>query len=172
MVLTLLFILIFTAKTLAQPYGKGVYGANIPYGSETSLAISTGGNVNLQVTPTDSGTLSTANNTVTVTSTDVVGYKLYIRALTNTNMVNGSSTIPASSNGTPAALSTNTWGYNTDASTNFTGATLSDTLIKTATGPFSSGDITTVTYGVKLDNSKAAGNYTTTIMYTAAPQTD
>ncbi len=156
----------------AQPYGKGLYGANVPYGSQTSLAISAGSTVNLQVTPTDSGVLATANNTVTVTSTDVVGYKLYIRALSNTSMVNGASTIAASSNGVPGALSTNTWGYNTDASANFTGATLSDVLIKTATGPFGTGDSTSVTYGVNIDNSKSAGNYATTLLYTAAPQTD
>jgi hypothetical protein len=156
----------------AAPYGTGKYGDNVPYGSETSLAISTSGNVNIQVTPTEAGTLATAANTVTVTSTDVVGYKLYIRSLTSTNMVNGASTIPASANGSPASLAVNTWGYNTDASSNFVGSTLVDTLIKNAVGPYSSGDDTTVTYGVKVDNNKAAGNYVTTVVYTAVPQTD
>jgi hypothetical protein len=156
----------------AQPFGQGAFGANVPYGSETSLAITTGGNVNLQVTPTDTGVLATANSSVTVTSTDVVGYKLYVRALTSTNMTNGGSTIPASANGTPAALAVNTWGYNTDASNNFVGIALTDTLIKTANGPFGAGDATSVTYGIKVDNSKAAGSYSTTVMYTAAPQTD
>lgn len=156
----------------AQPFGKGKFGANVPFGSETSLAISTTGNVTIQITPTDAGVLGTATNNVTITSTDVVGYKLYIRALTTTNMVNGAATLPASANGTPAALAVNTWGYNTDASANFVGITASDVLLKTATGPFSSGDLTQLTYGVKIDNNKPAGNYVTTVIYTAAPQTD
>lgn len=158
-------------KAYANPYGTGVYGANIPYGSQTSLTIGTSGNVSIQITPTDAGTLGTANNTVTVTSTDVTGYKLYIRTLGSTNMTNGASVLPASVNGAPAALAANTWGYNTDASANFTGMTASDVLIKTATGPYSSGDPTTVTYGVKVDNAKPAGNYVTTVVYTAVPQT-
>jgi hypothetical protein len=172
---TALFVVIclfFTSLVSAAPYGKGKYGDDLPYGGETSLAISTGGDVSIQVTPTEAGTLATATNDVTVTSTDVVGYKLYIRSLTSTNMVNGASTISASGNGTPAALATNTWGYNTDGSSNFVGSTLSDTLIKNATGPHGSGDTTTVTYGVMVDNNKAAGNYVTSVVYTAAPQTE
>jgi hypothetical protein len=156
----------------AAPFGKGKFGDNVPFGAETSLAISSGGNVTIQVTPTEAGTLATSSNVVTVTSTDVVGYKLYIRSLDNTNMVNGGSTIPTSGNGTPGSLATNTWGYNTDASSNFVGSSLTDTLVKDAAGPYSSGDNTTVTYGVKVDNSKAAGNYVTSIVYTAVPQTD
>lgn len=156
----------------ATPYGVGKFGENVPYGSATSLTISTTGDINIQVTPTDSGTLGTAQNTVTVGSTDVVGYKLYVRSEGSTDMVNGPYTIAASSNGLPAALSNNTWGYNTDASSDFVGMTLSDVLIKTLTGPATAGDETDVTYGVMVDNSKPAGNYSTTVTYTAVPQTD
>lgn len=166
-------VFLLPLSTQAQPYGTGKYNENVPYGSQTSITISTDGNVTIPITPTESGTLGTGNSTVTVTSTDVVGYKLYIRAAgATTNMVNGPDTLPASGNGTPATLSVNTWGYNTDGSSNFVGISLSDTLIKNATGPYSSGDSTTFKYGVKIDNSKPAGNYSTTILYTAAPQTD
>ena len=154
----------------AQPFGVGVFDANVPFGSQTSLSISTSGNVSIQITPSGASTLGTGSGTVTITSTDVVGYKLYIRA-GNTNMTNGSATIPASGNVTPASLSVNTWGYNTDASTNFTGLGASDSLVKSQTGPYSSGDTTTFTYGVKVDNSQPSGNYTTTVIYTAVPQT-
>lgn len=158
---------------LAQPYGYGKYNENVPYGSQTTITISTDGNVSIPITPTEAGTLGTGNSTVTVTSTDVVGYKLYIRAAgASTNMVNGPDTLPTSGNGTPAALAINTWGYNTDGSSNFVGISLSDTLVKNATGPYPSGDNTTFTYGVNIDNNKPAGNYTTTILYTAAPRTD
>lgn len=164
---------LFTTATTthAAPYGKGNYGDNVPYGSQTALSISTDGNVGIPITPTTGGTLATGTSTVTVSSTDVVGYKLYIRSLTSTNMVNGGAVLPASANGSPTALSVNTWGYNTDASTNFVGMTLSDVLLKSVTGPVSGGDPTTVTYGVKIDLAKPSGNYTTTVIYTAVPQT-
>ncbi len=168
-----LWISLFSlSPALAQPFGTGVFGANVPYGGQTALTISTNGNVLIQITPTDAGTLGTASNIVTVTSTDVVGYKLYIRSLSSTNMVNGGSSLAASANVSPTTLVSNTWGYNTSgSSTNFTGITASDVIIKNATGPYSSGDNTTITYGVKVDNARPAGNYSTTVVYTAVPQT-
>ena len=179
---TILFIIVFAITTIfasmapsisyAQPYGKGSYGANAPYGDLTSLSIATNGNISIPITPTTSGTLATGNSIVTVTSTDVMGYKLYIRALSNTNMNNLGSLLPASSNVTPASLAVNTWGYNTDASNNFVGITLSDILIRSISTPVSAGDITTVTYGMKIDLAKPAGNYVAGVVYTAVPQTD
>lgn len=156
----------------ASPYGAGRYNANVPYGGQTQLTISTSGNIGLSVAPSDSGTSASASGTVTVVSTDVVGYKLYVRSVSSTNMVNGAATIPASANGSPASLAVNTWGYNLNGSSNYTGMTLSDVLIRSATQPYTSGDITTVTYGVRVDNSKRAGSYTNQVIYTAVPQTN
>lgn len=158
-------------QALASPFGAGAFGANVPFGGQTSLTIATDGNVSIPVTPTPSGVSATGTSHVTVTSTDVVGFKLYIQALSNTNLVNGGSNLPASANVSPAALATNTWGYNTDATSNFAGITLLPVLIRTGTGPFESGDITTVTYGLKIDDTLPAGNYATTVVYTAVPQT-
>lgn len=84
-------------------------------------------------------------------------------------MDNLGDVLPTSGNVSPAPLAVNTWGYNTDGSSNFIGSSLSDTLIRSLAGPASSGDITTVTYGVKVDLAKPAGNYTTAIIYTAVP---
>ena len=171
--LTSIFLtLIVPAMSHAQPYGAGVYGENVPYGSETALSIATDGNVNIPITPTTGGTLGTGTSVVTVTSTDVKGYKLYIRTLSDTNMDNLGAVIPASANGSPAPLAVNTWGYNTDASTNFVGLSLTDTLIHSITAPIAGGDTTTVTYGVMVDLAKPAGNYTADVIYTAVPQTD
>ncbi len=166
----------------AQPYGVGKYGANVPYGSQTSLTISTSGNVPIPITPTPTGTLEldgsdgyeveTGTSAVTVTSSDVVGYKLYIKSVNTTNLVNGGVNIAASGSSSPAELGVNTWGYNTDASNNFVGTTLADVLIKTGTGPHTSGDVTNVTFGVKIDNAKPAGNYSNVVEYTAVPQTN
>ncbi|MEI6480804.1 MAG: hypothetical protein WCO19_00720 [Candidatus Saccharibacteria bacterium] len=170
-----LCIIGFSAGSVAhaQPYGKGTFGADVPYGSQTSLSIATGGNVSIQITPDDNAVLGTGTNLVTVTSTDVVGYSLYIRSLTSSNMTNGPAVLPASGNAVPGALSANTWGYNSNLSpTNFVGMTTANVLVKSGTGPFTAGDPTTFTYGVKIDNEKPAGNYVTSVVYTAAPQTD
>lgn len=171
LILAMVFSLNMPSISYAAPYGKGVYGENVPYGGETTLSIATDGNVSIPITPTSSGVLATGTSSVTVTTTDVKGYKLYIRALSNTNMNNLGALLPASANGSPAALAVNTWGYNTDASSNFVGMTLTDTLIRSLTIPASSGDVTVVTYGIKLDLAKPSGNYATTVIYTAVPQT-
>ena len=172
-VLSAIFALLsFTSPVAASPFGQGVFGAHVPFGSVTSLAISLGGNVNLNLTPSGSTFTGSGSHTITVTSTDVVGYSLYIYASGSTNLANGSSTIPASANGTAAALATNSWGYNTNGSSNYLGITTSPKLLKTATGPYETGDNTTVTYGVLTDSSKAAGNYTANVTYTAVSLTD
>jgi hypothetical protein len=158
-------------NTYASPYGIGIYNAAVPYGSETSLSITAGSGVSLALSPSPTGSTSSAVNPVVVYSNDVVGYKLYVRALTTTNMVKGANTIPTSANSTPGALALNTWGINTNASSNYVGVSLSDLLLKSATGPYSAGDTTNVTYGLNLDRSKPAGTYTLNLMYTAVPQT-
>lgn len=86
-------------------------------------------------------------------------------------MTSGSETIAASGNGSPAALATNTWGYNTTGSTtNFMGVTSAPVLLKDANGPFKNGDNTTVTYGVKVDSTKGAGDYAASVVYTAVTE--
>lgn len=156
----------------AQPYGKGSYNENVPYGNLTSLSIATDGDIIIPITPTTDGVQSTGVSRVTVTSTDVKGFKLYIKALNDSNMNNLGALLPASANDTPGTLGTNTWGYNLDASNNFVGITLNDVLIRSVMTPVPLGDITNVTFGMKLDLSKPAGNYTATVLYTAVPQTD
>jgi hypothetical protein len=159
------------APVLASPYGTGAYGANVPYGSETSITISAG-NVNISTAPTSSGQLSTSSGVITVYSTDVVGYKLYVSALSSTSLTSGANTIPTTSNVTSLPLSVNnTWGYNTDASSNFIRMTTTSALLKNFVGPSRLGDATTVTYGVNLDFTQRPGSYSTTVLYTAVPQT-
>lgn len=180
--LALVNVLALSAVSCAQPYGVGLYDENVPYGSETSLTISTdavGGNVAIPtITPVDGGALGTATNTVTITSTDVIGYKLYIGANDSTDMDNLGTPLPTSANAysNPATnpLAVNTWGYNIDGSVvNFCGMPLDSSrqLIKDVTTPVSNDDIT-ITYGMKIDLGKPAGNYSVNVIYTAVPQTD
>lgn len=176
-IITLLIVTVvgvaIPTTSYAAPYGEGKYGENVPYGSQTTLSIATNGNVSIPISPSNSGTLATGTSNVTVTSTDVVGYKLYVRALNSTNMDNGGATLPTSANGSPATLAVNTWGYNTNVSpTNFMGLSLTDALERSVNGPVPSGDLTVFTYGVKIDLSKPAGNYVGTVVYTAVPQTN
>lgn len=168
------FIAVFALSPIvsAQPYGRGLYNEAVPYGSQTSLSIATNGNISIPITPGTGGTLTTGVSVVTITSTDVIGYKLYIRALSSTNMDNLGTPLPASANGAPATLAVNTWGYNTDASNNFVGITLSDTLIRSITTPASTGSITNITFGANVDLLKPIGNYVANIVYTAVPQTN
>lgn len=156
----------------ASPFGQGVFGAQVPFGSVTSLTINLGSNVNLTVAPSGPDFIGSGSHTITVTSTDVVGYSLYIYARGSTAMTNGTDTIPASTNGTAAPLLVNTWGYNIDGSTNYIGITNTPALLTTATGPYESGNNTTVKFGVRTDITKSSGNYTTNVTYTAVALTD
>lgn len=159
--------------THASPFGEGLYDANVPYGGSTSLAIATSGNVAVSASsPGSGGSISTAAGTVTITSSDVVGYLLYARAIGSTAMASGASTIAASSNSVAGPLTVNTWGFNTNGSTNYLGMSLADTLIHSLAGPATAGDTTTVTYGVDVDNTKKPGSYQTSVLYTAVPQTN
>lgn len=151
----------------ASPFGQGVFGADVPFGSATSLSIALGGNVALSLTPSGPNFVGSSSHTITVTSTDVVGYNLYIYGAAGTTMVNGADTIPASSNSVPGSLAANSWGYNTDGSSNYIGMTTTPSLLKSASGPYKNGDNTTVTYGVLADITKGAGDYTTNVTYTA-----
>jgi hypothetical protein len=151
----------------ASPFGQGVFGADVPFGSATSLSIALGGDVALNLTPSGQNFTDTDSHTLTVTSTDVVGYKLYAYTPGSSSMTNGGETIPASGNGSPAPLAVNTWGYNTDGSGDFVGMGTTPALIKDANGPYKNGDNTTVTYSVLTNITKGAGAYTVGVVYTA-----
>ena len=158
----------------ASPFGQGEFGADVPFGAGTSLSIAFSGEPYLNVDPPGSGTFSgTGVHTVTVTSTDVVGYRLYVYAPGSTTMTNGSETVPASSNTGLATLATDTWGYNTTGSTSdFIGVTTAPVMIRDRVGPFKNGDATTVTYGMKVSQTKGAGEYTAAVVYTVVGKSE
>jgi hypothetical protein len=162
-------ILSLQSSASASPFGQGVFNANVPFGSQTSISIALGGDVNLSLTPSGSYFTGSGSTTATVTSTDVEGYYLYMYAPTSSSLVNGSYSIPASSNTSESSLSTNSWGYNTDGSSNYIGPTTTPTVISSATGPYESGNTTTIYYGLIADISKPAGSYTTNLAFTAVP---
>jgi hypothetical protein len=171
--LLLLGCLFVSQHAAASPFGQGEFGADVPFGSATSLTISLGGNVGLSLLPDGATFRGTGSHTVTVTSTDVVGYLLYVHGTGTTTMVNGAATIPASSNTSAGPLAVNSWGYNTTGSTTqFLGMTLTSALTKDAEGPYKSGDDTTVTYGALAGASKEAGSYAASVTYTAVAKNE
>jgi len=172
--LQVLLVMVFVASlqqtVSASPFGQGVFGADVPFGSATSISIALGGNVSLNLTPSGPNFVGSGAHILTVTSTDVVGYKLYVYNPGSGTMTNGSETIPASGNTVPGSLALNTWGYNTDGSANYLGMLTTPSVIKDTTGPSKSGDNTTVTYGVLTDGLKGAGSYTVGVVYTAVAE--
>jgi len=152
----------------ASPFGQGKFGADVPFGSATSLSINLGGNVALALAPSGGNYAGTGSHTVTVTSTDVVGYLLYAHTTGSTNMTSGSATIAASNNASLNPLSVGSWGYNTTGSlTNFLGMSATGNQLKDAAGPFKNGDPTTITYGALVSNIQEAGGYSVAVTYTA-----
>lgn len=165
----LVFALLSSTIAYATPFGKGVFGAQVPFGSANSISMNLGSNVAINLSPSGSTFVGTGAHTVTVTTTDAVGYTLYVHTTGSANMTStGGATIAASTNSTAGALSNNTWGYNTTGSTtNFIGMTTQDSIVKDASGPYETGDPTTITYGAVVDNVQPAGSYSIAITYTA-----
>lgn len=154
--------------SFASPFGHGKFGADVPFGSATSISISLGGDVQLALTPDGSNFKGSSSHIVTVTSTDVVGYYLYARTNGGTSMTNGSATIAASSNSSASPLAVGTWGYNlTGSATDFLGLGATSTLLVNADGPYKNGNPTTITYGALVGPTQEAGTYSVAITYTA-----
>lgn len=160
-------LVVLQQPAFAQPFGLGLYGADVPFGNLTSLSINLGSSVSMTLAPSGPNFSGSGSQTVGITSTDVVGYSLYINNPTTTSMSNGTDTIPASSNVSAAPLAVNSWGYNTNGSSNYIGLTTTQTLIADRTGPYKSGDNTTVTYGALINGTKSDGTYTVNVTYTA-----
>ena len=168
--LVFLLVLLFClcAQTAAaSPFGQGYFNAQVPFGSQTSISINLGGNVNLSLVPNGSNFSANSSSNVTVTSTDVEGYSLYVYAPSSTSLSYGSYSIPTSANVSEAPLSLDSWGYNTDGSNNYIGITNVPTVLISATGPYESGNTTSVTYGVLVDATQSAGTYNGTVSFTA-----
>ena len=153
------------------------------------ISISTGATVSIALTPTASGVVSSASDTVTVSTNNSAGYVLTLaNADATRNLVSGGNTIVphTGTQASPTALASNTWGYrvvNTGGfgATAYSGetnigsststwagvpATGSANTLKT-TAATASGDTTTVWYGVKADSTKPGGTYSDIVTYTA-----
>lgn len=153
------------------------------------LSLSSGGSVDLSVTPTTAGVQTIASDTVTVSTNDTAGYTLKLAdGDTDTALTSGSDTISASSGtfASPAAQTANGWGYRVDnagtfgagptssasnaviGAVKFAGVPASSApdTIKT-TSSVASGDSTTVWYGLAANDTLHTGTYSDDVTYTA-----
>lgn len=136
------------------------------------ISVSSTPTVAISVTPTSgAGTVATAADTVTVDSNDADGYDLTLEndtTLTMAGSQGGTLAKTAGTYGVPAALDTNAWGYSLTGFAGGTYAGVEDAAqnIKSTTST-ASAEVTTVTYGVKVNTSVPAGVYTDSVTYTA-----
>lgn len=170
-------------------YGSGLYGG-CQYDS-CSITISSGGSLNLNVTPATDGACTSNNDSVSVLTDDPNGYSLTLAGTTaSTALASGSNTI-ASSNATqsnPAGLAANTWGYRVDGvggfgagptsaqnnvglnSTAYAGVPGSGAAPSTLANTSAAADpavSTKVWYGVCVNTAAASGTYTAQVTYSA-----
>lgn len=154
-----------------------------------TISMTSGTTVNIGLTPTTGGVVSSASDTVSVSTNNTTGYTLSVANTdANTNLVSGANTIAAhaGTQASPTALAVNTWGYRVVGVGGFTGtaysaetnngsststwagipAAGSGNVLKT-TSAVASADTTTVWYAVRANSTKAAGTYTDSITYTA-----
>lgn len=181
--------LTFLSSVAAGTFGSGTFGT-CQFGS-CSITLATNGAVSLDITPTPSGRCTTQSDSVLVTTDNSSGYTLTISSSTeNTNLLNGSETIAASSATviSPTALANNRWGFRVDgqagfgsgpttAATNATpsGLTYAGIVPSTSTAatlkvtdaPATPSDATTVWYSVCADTDTVSGSYGAEAMYTA-----
>ena len=183
----LLLLVIGSTAVVSALTASSTISSNI---SAVISLLTSDGTVNVNVVPTGSGAQTIANDTVTVSTNDSSGYTLQVAETSgSSNLVSGANNIPASSGtqGTPAVMAVNTWGYRVDSIGGFGAgptsaqsssaisgtikfaavpATGSPNTIKSTSGTATS-DTTKVWYGVAADTTQPSGTYTNSVTYTA-----
>ncbi|MBQ3348695.1 hypothetical protein IJG90_04260 [Candidatus Saccharibacteria bacterium] len=158
-----------------------IYAINNAYAEDTITLILPSSTLDLVLTPTSSGTFSSTSMNIQVTTSGTTGYKLSMTAastnLTRTAAVNEVTPIIPTFTSLPGYIEGTTysesnfpigyWGYRLSGDTNYY-PVLEDNVI--ADLDSSTADTTysnLVYFASKLDNSKPAGSYTTTLNFTA-----
>ena len=136
--------------------------------------------MNLAVTPTPDGTLTSDELAIQVSTDNTTGYTLTLAlAGTESSLYDpasgGEIQSTTATMGDPTTLAVNTWGWYPNSSANNTGnlfAALPNssnpyTLKKTSSATSGSGDTTTISFGVNVDTTLPAGSYTNAIVISA-----
>lgn len=160
---------------------------NAIIGSSISLTTST--TVNLNITPTASGSATSAMDSVKVSTNNTAGYNLQLADKDATvTLTKGVDTIAATSGtfAAPAAMGANSWGWRVDGAGTFgAGVTTAQNNAASLTGTWAAmpasgspvtiastsatavNEETKVWYGAFIDSSKPNGTYTDVVTYTA-----
>ena len=175
----------------SSTYGMGDYGS-CTYNS-CGVSLTSSGNVSINITPSTGTVCTVASDSVAVTTDSSSGYTLTLVDGDTSNAlagaVNGGSIAASSATaGSPAALTSNHWGYRVDSlgsfgagptsalsngsipSVTFAAVPLSSgtaDTIATTTGPADPAVTTTVWYGACANSSLVSDTYTDGVIYTA-----
>ncbi|MBQ3348400.1 hypothetical protein IJG90_02690 [Candidatus Saccharibacteria bacterium] len=150
-----------------------MYAINSTYAADSITITLPSSSVDLAITPTSSGTFGTANVNVQVTTSGNKGYTLDMTAadvnLTRTAAVNGSTpTIPTiTTSYAESNFPIGYWGYKMSGDTNYSKVLSTQRIVDTDTSIANTAMSNVITFAAKLDNSKPAGSYTTTLTFLA-----
>ena len=162
-----------------------IYAINNTYADDTITITLPSSSVNLPITPSSSGVFNSTDINVQVTTSNTAGYTLSMTAadvnLTRTAAVNGTTpTIPTFTSlsgytsGTTysqANFPTGYWGYKLSSDANYSPISSSITIADPDESTANTAISNVITFAAKLDNSKPAGSYTTTLTFTATGKT-
>lgn len=153
----------------------------------STISVSSGPTVSMNLAPGGTAVVSSASDTVSVSTNNTAGYTLTLADTdADTSLVSGANSIAAhtGTHAAPTALANNTWGYavaggafdatytaltnDTSTTSKWAGvpASSSPVTLKT-TSTTASADTTTVWYGVKVNASQPTGTYSDQVTYTA-----
>lgn len=158
------------------------------------ISISSGANVGLSLTPDATGVISSASNTVTVSTNNSTGYSLAIKdSDATTTLASGANSFTTNASPTVAdALANGEWGWAVPSGTTGVGVTAfgasysaldsSSVLTSTwagvnnnagaavnikTTSATATSDATTVWFAARANTSQPTGSYTGAVTYTA-----
>jgi hypothetical protein len=184
LVLTALAAVIFAPAAASAATATSSIEATV----SSVISVTSSGTVAISVTPTAGGQESSAvNDTITVNSNDADGYNLTLSSSDASATMAGFKDDGTTSNGatlavtggtygSPAALSSNSWGWRVDGlgtfgaggTTTYAGMPINSSAQNIrSTTTTATNEVTTVKYAVKVDTSKPNGIYKDTVTYTA-----
>jgi photosystem II stability/assembly factor-like uncharacterized protein len=180
--------------TAVNSVGEGPTSA-IVSGGPRYISVGSSSNLNIPVIKTsDTNRMSSQASTVTSSTNEPGGYKMYISVDgDDNNLNNGEGNYFTPNEGTlddPLSLTAGSWGYRIDGRGGFGGSTLAETnkltssfnwagvptqgnaqLIDNVSGPMTNRSMQ-VWYGMMVAPNQPAGTYRATVLYTVIPNDD
>ena len=149
--------------------------ANINTKVASVVSIGIAQTVDINITPRSSGTFQTATSKLNVNTNNTSGFSVYLRTpnstanLTAVDKTNPVSITPVATNTNASDFSPNTWGYTigSNPAYNPVTTTINAPIINETSVNTTSGNQYDLTFGVNIDTSLPAGQYTNTIEISA-----